>query len=102
MSRKPMYKKPAEKFSFSCNYVNDVPPEATTIESATVSATDDTGADASYNILSSREGTIDGSEVFVHIKSGVDGSRYHINLLVTFDDGSILQDNFIVIVRSNY
>lgn len=101
MSNKPFVKKPGEQFPISVEFVNSL-PENTSLSSAVISAIDENGVNISATVLESTTGTISGTKVIFHVKSGTDGQRAHIKVKAYLNDNySILEENLVMKIIEN-
>jgi len=101
MSTKSFYKKPGEQYILSVEFVNSL-PTGTNLESATISAVDDSGTDISSTVLDTTVGTISGTKVLLYVKNGTSGTRAHIKVRVELDDNfTKLEENLLMNVEEN-
>lgn len=85
-----------EKLSFGLDFAGRL-PTGTAISSATASALNTaTEADASDDVLVSTSATVNSTTVTVRIKETTPEGRYRVTLLLTLDNGDLLEDDFIL------
>jgi hypothetical protein len=92
------YKQPAERYAISMDFTDKL-PDGQTILSATCTALDEAGADASSTVLDGACG-IAGSALTQIIKAGTAGQRYDLTFRATLTPGSyILEEDVALFVR---
>lgn len=95
-------KQPYEEFVISADFVNVVTAEDEIISAATVSATDNTGTDASEDVLDDESVDISGTQVQVKVLAGdIDKSPYKVTFRCTTSTGNKWEMEVTMNVREN-
>lgn len=79
------YKQPGEKYPLGVDLTAKLPGGAT-IASAVVTATDESGADATSTVVDG-SATVSGAIVTQMIKAGIHGQRYDLKLVASLTGG---------------
>lgn len=90
-------KQPGEDFDIAVEFTAAKLPSGRTISSATVSAVDNDGT-TDNTVLASTTVTVSGNDLTFHPQAGVSGKWYRFDILITLDNGNILEDNVWMIV----
>jgi hypothetical protein len=97
----PFYKRPAEQYLIYVQFANNLPPGAE-LASGTVTAYDQNNQNVSGSVLGSTSASVSGTQAIVEVKAGNDGDRITIKFVMTMNDGQILQENVIMLVREEF
>jgi hypothetical protein len=106
--REQKNKKPEEQFGHDFKFFQRMPPGASSIDSANVSAKKwprkepTIISDATSEILGSTDGEVlepHNRTVRIQVVGGTDGYNYQITVSVIFDNGAVLDDDLFVWVR---
>lgn len=92
-------KQPTEDYDITIESTTAKLPAGRTISSATVAAVED-GGTTDNTVLASTTVTVSGNDLTFHPQAGTDGKWYRFDVLITLDNGNILEDNVWMIVEN--
>jgi hypothetical protein len=90
-------KQPAENFPFAVNFSKSLPAGATlsSVALSAVNVADD--SDATATVLTSSIGTVVGGSAVARLRAGDDGETYKVTYLATLSDGSVLEEDILLV-----
>lgn len=79
-------KRPEANFTIAIDFTGRI-PEGTSLDSASVQATDPSGTDVTATVIQGPSGTVVGDVLMIRVRAGDVGSCYEIVALASLDDG---------------
>ena len=92
-------KRPGESFTREIDFTGRL-PVGRSLASATISAVDASGSDATGTVLFSTTGDISGSKLLYRGKAGTDGQNYTLLFVVMLDNGETLEELVVMKVTN--
>ncbi len=90
-------KQPGENFPFAVDFAGLL-PTGTTISSVAVSAKNLTTNAVDNSVIDNAVGGVSGTSAVARVKAGTDGVTYKITFSVTLSDGSVLEEDVLMVV----
>lgn len=94
---KPVKKQPREVKPIILDWVNRLPP-GSTISDVDVEVKNSSGDDLSNTIISGTP-SYSGTKTTCYVQAGTDGQRLKVTFIVTFDDGTVLEQDIPLIIK---